>query len=400
MSRLTSIFVLALALACGGAPVSNPDGGAGAGGGSSGGGAATGGGSAAGGQGGGATAGGSGGGSGGGASTTATTIRVHYPAAAKTLWLRGSEQPLSWFSNATMTNQGSDTWVATVDVAAPTFEFKPMLDAAWSIGPNYRAQRGATVDVYPRFTTQNGRVTKLINSFHSNRLTRDRGVWAYLPPSYDENPTARFPVLYMHDGQNLFDPAMAFGGNEWKVDETLNAGAQDGSIRELIVIGVESTSDRIWEYTGGAAPQHGGDLYRAMLIDELKPVIDSMLRTLPGRDTTGIAGSSMGGYISAYVTATRPDVFGLTSNMSTSVWISPNLVNAVGMVTQRSRVYLDVGTNNDGQTGTEQLYAKYKSVGYADGVDLKYVVQQGASHSEVYWAQRLPGALVWLFGPR
>ncbi len=408
MSRLTPAVVVLL-LACGspqgqmmpgGGGGSSSAGGQGGGGGGT---TGTGGGtsSAGGGSGtGGSTATGGGTGTGGGTSSTLTTIRVHYPAGAKTMWLRGEAAPLSWFDNTAMTKGANDTWEATVDVPMATFEFKPMLDDAWSKGPNYRAQRGSTVDIYPRFNTDNGRVTKLINAFHSNNLMRDRGVWAYLPASYDENTTARYPVLYMHDGQNLFDPAIAFSG-EWKVDETLNQAAQDGSIREIIVIGVENTSDRIWEYTGGPPPTYGGDLYRTLLIDELKPVVDSMLRTMPGRATTGVAGSSMGGHISAYLTATRPDVFGLTGNFSTTVFIAnKRLLTYVSAITNRSKVYMDVGTDNDGKSGSDELYTTYTSVGYVDGADLKYVVQQGANHSEFYWAQRLPGALQWLFGPR
>ncbi|MBL8954880.1 MAG: alpha/beta hydrolase [Myxococcaceae bacterium] len=347
-----------------------------------------------------ATAGGIATAGGGSTSSTATTIRVHYPAGTKTLWLRGSEAPLTWFDNATLTKGADDTWSETLEVSTPTFELKPMLDADWSVGPNYVAARGSTLDIYPRFGQQNGRVTKLIDTFHSTKLARDRGIWVYLPPSYDENPTARFPVLYMHDGQNLFDPAMAFGGNEWRVDEALNAGARDGSIRELIVVGIENTPDRLWEYAGGAGPMAGGDAYRAMLIEELKPRIDSMLRTLPGRATTGIAGSSMGGQISAYVTATRPDVFGMTGDFSTSAYMWSSTVAAVAAITTRSKVYIDCGTSNDGESNTNTLYAQYLSVGYVEGVDIKKVLQQGASHSEFYWAQRFPGAAVWLFGPR
>jgi len=398
MSRAVLFVVL---MACGAPVVQPPAAGGGQGGGdqATAGGLATAGGSAAGGN---ATAGGAtaGGATAGGSSATLTTIRVHYPAGGKTIWLRGSEAPLSWFSNATMTKGADDTWSATVDVAAASFELKPMLDGAWSIGPNYKVTRGATTDIYPRFVNYNGRVTRLINAFHSTKLTRDRGIWAYLPASYDENTTARFPVLYMHDGQNLFEPGNAFGGNEWKVDEALNAGAQDASIREIIVIGVENTQDRLWEYTGGPGPSAGGDAYRAMLIEELKPLVDSMLRTLPGRATTGIAGSSMGGQISAYITATRPDVFGMTGNFSTSTYMWANTVAAVGAITQRSKVYIDCGTMNDGEAGTNTLYDEYLGVGYVEGVDIKKVVQQGASHNEVYWAQRFPGAAIWLFGPR
>jgi predicted alpha/beta superfamily hydrolase len=344
----------------------------------------------------GGSAGGTAGGGTGGGAAAVTTIYVHYPAGTKTVWLRGSDTSLSWFSNTTMTHGPNDTWSVAVTTTASSFEVKPMLDAAWSIGPNYKVNGGQTVDIYPRFVNYNGRVTKLFNAFHSQYLMPDRGVWAYFPASYDENTTARFPVLYMHDGQNLFDANAPYGG--WKVDQTLNAAAQDASIREMIVIGIESTADRITEYTGGPAPGAGGDNYRSLIINELKPQVDSMLRTLPGRATTGIMGSSMGGHISAYISATRPDIFGMDGNISTTVF--GVLLSTIGSIsgTQRPRVYVDTGTVSDNPI--DGLYAAYLNVGYVDGVDLKKVVQQGASHNESYWAQRLPGALQFLFGPR
>src|SRR5262249_9464414 len=143
------------------------------------------------------------------------------------------------------------------------------------------------------------------------------------------------------------DDATAYSG-EWKVDETLNAAAQDASIRELIVIGVENTLDRVWEYTGGPLPNAGGDEYRALLIDELKPQIDAMLRTMPGRETTGIMGSPMGGHISAYISATRPDVYGMTGDVSTTVFgiLLPTVATLAGK-SPRPKVYIDCGTVND-----------------------------------------------------
>src|SRR5205823_9338875 len=137
-----------------------------------------------------------------------------------------------------LTNAGNDTWSFTLPALAQPLAFKPLLDdATWSRGPNYVVAPGASVDVYPHFLRAQGQVVQLIPRFHSSLLDNDRTIWAYLPASYDENTTARHPVVYMHDGQNLFDAALAFGGNEWRVDETLDAAGEDGSIAELIVIG-------------------------------------------------------------------------------------------------------------------------------------------------------------------
>src|SRR5438105_4394727 len=185
-----------------------------------------------------------------------TSITVHYPNAAKNnqkLTIRGDGGGLNWNTGTPMT-AAADGWrFSIVDLDKP-LEFKPLLDdMTWSRGANDRVQPDAIADVYPHFNTPKGRVFKLIASFHSNVLGNDRGVWAYLPPSYDENPEATYPVLYMHDGQNLFDPLLAFGGNEWMVDETLDAGAdvldRAQSIREVIVIGIANTAERTYEYT-------------------------------------------------------------------------------------------------------------------------------------------------------
>ena len=343
---------------------------------------------------------------------TATTIRVHYPAGSHTLALRGDGAGLSWSAGVPLTAGAEDTWTFTVAELAAPFSWKPLLDdATWSRGPNYTVAPGATVDVYPHFTTVAGSVTKLIATFHSTVLGNDRAIWAYLPPAYAENTRARFPVVYMHDGQNLFDPALAFGGNEWKVDETLDAAAEDGSIADLIVIGVENTAQRIYEYTpttdastpGGG----GGDLYLKMLADELKPQIDGMLRTLPDRAHTGILGSSLGGLISAYAGVTQPDVWGIVGAMSPSTWWD-NLViigDVGGMPTgaRPARVYVDSGDSGDSSddvADTNMLAATYVNLGYTSGVDFLHVVQAGGQHNEVYWAERLPAALQFLFGPR
>jgi predicted alpha/beta superfamily hydrolase len=343
---------------------------------------------------------------------SATTLRVHYPAGSHTLTLRGDSAGLGWDAGVALVAGSDDTWTYTFANLAAPVAWKPLLDdTTWSRGPNYTVAPGATVDVYPHFTTVTGTVTKLIADFHSTVLNNDRAIWAYLPPSYAENTRASFPVLYMHDGQNLFDPALAFGGNEWKVDETLDAAAEDGSIEEIIVIGVENTAQRIYEYTPTTDPTTpgggGGDLYLSLLIDELKPQVDSMLRTVPDRAHTGILGSSLGGLISAYAGVERPDVYGIVGAMSPSTWWNTDVIigDVGGMPTSArpARVYVDSGDSGDGDddvTDTDMLATTYVNIGYATGVDFDHVVQAGGQHNEVYWAERLPGALQFLFGPR
>jgi predicted alpha/beta superfamily hydrolase len=342
-----------------------------------------------------------------------TVIRVHYPAGSHALALRGSAQPLDWSAGVPLVAGADDTWTWSSTTLQAPLEWKPLLDdATWSRGPNYHVEPGQTVDAWPHFTTVQGQVVKLIASFHSTHLPDDRAIWAYLPPSYDENTRATFPVLYMHDAQNLFDPATSFTGVEWGVDETLDAAAEDGSIRETIVIGLENTAARMYEYTptrdATVGDGGGADLYLALIADELKPVVDGMLRTRPERGETGIMGSSLGGLVSAYAGLKRPEIFGRVGAMSPSTWwdslvIIGDVTASKGAAQRSAPLYVDSGdsgTGNDDVTDTDTLATTYLSVGYVEGTTFHHVVQPGGQHSETYWAQRLPGALQFLLGAR
>jgi predicted alpha/beta superfamily hydrolase len=341
---------------------------------------------------------------------TLTGVRIHYAAAPSVpasgaMTLRGSTGPLSWDKSipVTATKPGLYTW--QIPDAKTDIELKPMLGSAWSRGPNYKVKAGQTIDIYPHFVVGQGTVTKKYPSFVSQKLPSTRGLWVYLPAAYIENTEARFGVLYMHDGSNLFDASLAFGGNEWKVDETMDAGAEDGSIRETIVVGIESTANRLTELT---PPTGKADLYVAMMIDEIKPMIDKDLRTIPAREQTAIMGSSLGGLASAYAGVHRADVFGLVGEMSPSTWWDGTMIlGEVSSTPTRPakpiRVYVDSGdsgTSNDDVVNTTELAARYRAVGYKDAKDFLHVVQPGGQHNEFYWAQRLPKALSFLLGAR
>ncbi len=378
-------------------------------GGGTGGGAAQGGGTQGGGQAGGLVAGGQAGGVSADAGVV-TTIRVHYPTGTRRMFLRGALAPLSWNVGLPMQQLDAETWQYTVAAHTQDLEFKPRLDEQeWSKGPNYLVHPGATVDVYPRFFRDAGEFTRHWASFRSNLLNNSRGVWVYLPPTYLENSTFKAPVVYMHDGQNLFDPQAAFGGNEWQVDETMNRTATDGFVAEAIVVGPENTAARIEEYTPTHTQQYGGgqgDLYLRFLVEELKPAVDREYRTLPGRENTTVIGSSLGGLISAYAGVQKPEVFGNVGAMSPSTWwdntwILGSVAGLRPVPLRPLKVYVDsgnAGNSNDDVTNTASLAQAFRDRGYADDVTLKYVVQSGATHSEVYWAQRLPGALHFLLG--
>ena len=374
-------------------------------------------------NGGGTTAGGSAGGfvvaggmSGGGTVvdagvSTTTTIRVHYPTGTRRMFLRGALAPLSWTAGVAMQQVDAETWTYSVPALAMDLEFKPRLDETeWSKGPNFVVKPGTTVDVFPRFFRDTGEVSRRWVDFRSTALGNTRGVWVYLPPTYLENTTFRAPVVYMHDGQNLFDASTAFGGTEWQVDETMNRTANDGFIAEAIVVGPENTAARIDEYTPTSTMQYGGGqgaTYLRFLVDELKPAVDREYRTRSDRESTVVIGSSLGGLISTYAGVQKPEVFGNVGAMSPSTWWDNRWI--LGSVsTLRAaplrplKVYVDsgnAGNSMDDVTNTAELAQAWRDRGYADDVTLKYVVQSGATHSEAYWSQRLPVALRFLLGP-
>ncbi len=340
-----------------------------------------------------------------------TTLVVKYPTTSHTLSVRGSAPPLNWNSGVAMTKVDAETWSLTLTTLTQDVEWKPLLDdTTWSKGPNWTAKKGERTEIAPRFLRDTGTWSLRWPTFTSTVLGNTRGVYVYLPPTYLENAAARMPVVYMHDGQNLFDPAAAFGGVTWRVPETMDAAANDGRFREAIVVGPENAgAARIDEYTPSADPMYGGgkgDLYLRFLFEELKPRVDSELRTRAGRDDTIFIGSSLGGLISSYAGVRRADAVGHLGAMSPSVWWDGRVLLSLIAASPTSRplrVYVDSGDSgpsNDGVVDTRELVGAYRALGYVDGVTLRYVEQVGATHTEAAWASRLPGALEFLLGPR
>lgn len=238
----------------------------------------------------------------------------------------------------------------------------------------------------------------------SPQLRNHRGVDVYLPGSYGEGHQ-RYPVVYLQDGQNLSDPAIAFAGNTWHLDEGLPWLAARGI--EPIVVGVHNTGpQRLAEYSPFPDAQHGGgdgDRYLRFLIDTVKPRIDANYRTRKDRDSTIIGGSSMGGLISLYGYFRRPSPFGGAAVLSPSVWFGRREILAFVRTARvtRGRLYLDVGTAEG--TGTlrdaRALNRLLRRKGYPRDA-LRYVEAEGHEHHEPDWAWRLPQALEFLLGKR
>ncbi len=363
-------------------------------------------------------------------SSSTPLIRIHYPAATHTISLRGSGAPWNWQTGVTCIATAADTFSCDASKISARVEWKPLLDdKTWALGPNYHVSAGQSIDIYPHFSSTNGQVKQLIAPFHSSVLKNDRTVWAYLPASYDENPTAHYSVVYMHDGQNLFDPQAPWGG--WHVNDSLDkmanvglcsdgkqcnadsdcSAGECGAPPEVIVVAPENAgAQRLYEYTptqdANDGQSGGGARYLQMLAQELKPAIDHMLRTQPERESTAIMGSSLGGLISIYGSLLDPDVFGRVGALSPSTWWDNRVVVGAVAASQGKllplRVYLDSGdaSQSDGFVDTQTLDQTYLSIGFVEGSDLHYLVQPGGKHREDYWAARFPGAIAFLFGLR
>ena len=247
-------------------------------------------------------------------------------------------------------------------------------------------------------TTAAGNVF-VIESVAIPQLRRKRNVWIYLPPDYQAT-TRRYPVLYMHDGQNLFDAATAYAG-EWSVDKTLNRLFVEQSLPGLIVVGVENGSaKRMEEYIPGQAGAH----YAAFLTDTLKPQIDRLLRTIPGREATGVAGSSLGGLLSLYLGLTRPDVFSKVGAFSPAMHFAGDAFHHLTK-TAPLQLYLDVGTKEmlpytGAKKYADQVWDSYYALLAAgfDNSEVRFVVEKDAPHNEAAWAGRFAAAVLWLYG--
>ncbi|QAT88831.1 hydrolase [Corallococcus coralloides] len=255
-----------------------------------------------------------------------------------------------------------------------------------------------------------GDVRYLRNVVPQDATLKPRDVIIWLPPGYEADPTRRYPVLYMHDGQNLMDVSTAFAG-EWNVDETAQALVESGQVEPLIIVGVSNTSDRIAEYTPVPFPPKypdagRADAYGQFLIQELKPRIDAEFRTKPEAEFTGLAGSSLGGLVSLSLGLKHPDVFTRLGVVSPSVWWADReIVSQVNALPTKPalRIWEDIGTNEgdgdeaetvaDAQALRDALVAR----GWVLDDDLKYTEVEGGQHNEAAWSARFGDLLRFLY---
>jgi predicted alpha/beta superfamily hydrolase len=267
-------------------------------------------------------------------------------------------------------------------------------------------------------------------------LGKPRRIHIYLPPSYEHSPKRRYPVLYIHDGQNAFStagPGAAFGWGPWDFDKTADRLVAEGKIEEIIMVAIDCSNERYKEYRGPAAWTKGGDSalydrYERFLIDELKPKIDREYRTKKTAKDTGTIGSSMGGVISLALGWQQPEVFGKIASLSGAFQVE-NRAALKQLQDYRGkkkpiRIYLDSGRidytgGDDGLKDTEAVAGELRRIGYQKDLlhfidtpltedqlrplnlsEGKFKEAIGSQHNELYWRLRAWRALEFLFGPK
>jgi predicted alpha/beta superfamily hydrolase len=244
--------------------------------------------------------------------------------------------------------------------------------------------------------------------FHSEYLPDDRNLIVYLPPNYGEEER-RYPVMYMHDGQNLFDPETSFvRGRTWQFGEHADRLIRAGEIEPLIVVGIYNTPRRLEEYTHARDRKMGGgeaELYGKLLIEELKPWIDSHYPTLTDETNTAMGGSSLGGLVTLYLGLEHTETFGKLAVMSPSIWW--NHKSILGYVNEYEgppwpRIWLDVGGGEGKRVDAdvEQLYKRLITNGWTAEANVHYQMVEGATHDEAAWAARVADMLRFLFPMR
>lgn len=270
----------------------------------------------------------------------------------------------------------------------PYFHFKPCLvsegDIRWSVGTNYLAPVPESRCIYPHFFAEDSGSVSDVRTARS-RTGQSYRYRIYLPPGYHENNLRSYPVCYMHDGHNLFFPEEAFGGQTWRVRETLEALDRMNSIEPCVIVALYP-NERFQDYT-----QPGCRAYAEFLSRELVPAIDEEFRTLSSPDNRVVMGSSLGGLVSFYLAWHYPRVFRRAACLSPTFGYDKKLLRAVKRSKRKRplKIYLDSGWPGDNFPVTQAMAHLLSSKGYALGVDLHYVAVPQATHNETAWGSRL-----------
>jgi predicted alpha/beta superfamily hydrolase len=239
-----------------------------------------------------------------------------------------------------------------------------------------------------------------LHEFYSIHLKNERDIIIWLPPSYQYSERS-YPVLYMQDGQNLFDPNTSFIGRDWKIDEVTSGLIKDKRIEEIIIVGIYNQKDRIDEYNYFSEK---GKKYANFMIKELKPFIDDKYRTIPASFQTALMGSSMGGLISFQLFWNFPNIFGMAACLSNSFWVNDRHVfemikNNRHHFGKKNKLYVDCGSEEKELIEDFNRMVKIlKKINSETEFHFGSYIDQGSFHTENDWANRLHIPLRFLFG--
>jgi predicted alpha/beta superfamily hydrolase len=338
------------------------------------------------------------------------------------VYITGSVEQLgSWNpGRVKMEPQGNHTWTKEITLSGPlSIEYKYTL-GTWereAANANGSPLSNLVVDASqdktvrdtvlfwtkgPRQRVNIGQITGTVRYHRGLKGAglRDRDLVVWLPPGYDADKSRRYPVLYMHDGQNIFDPVTSAFGVDWSIDETADDLIKKKSIEPIIIVGIYNTSDRMKEYT----PGDKGTLYMNFVVQTVKPLIDTTYRTKPDRKHTIVGGSSAGGIISFMLVWEHSDIFSKALCMSPAFksvspggWDYTQVVRTSNGPKQSIFLYIDngaIGLDSQLQPGIDAMLTMLKAKGYAEGKDFVFVHDPAAKHSEGDWAKRFPKALM------
>ena len=334
-----------------------------------------------------------------------------------TVYLTGGLKELGNWNPATkkMDYKGNHFWSKEISIEKPvSMEYKYTLgsweqqgaDIMGAALPNFNALISGNTIIDDTITswTKGGKAiinTRVTGTFKYHSAMKgagiaDRNVTVWLPPGYQSNVKKHFPVIYLQDGQNLFDAAKASFGVEWGIDETVDSLIKRKIIPEVIVVGINNTADRSKEY----APGVKGIAYMNFMVNQLKPFIDKRYRTITDAKHTVVGGSSSGGLISFMLAWEYPSIFSRAICMSPALKISDidyvKVVSKPGQKKKQIFLYLDnggLGLESELKPGIDEMIVALKANGYQEGRDFVFIVDPAAKHFESEWAKRFPEAL-------
>jgi predicted alpha/beta superfamily hydrolase len=366
--------------------------------------------------------------------TFRVTVPKSTPADAK-LFLAGDANELgTWKEDGVALEKGVDgVYAAKVALPDGAVSYKVTRGSWGTVEKNadgserdnrtLKVQDGATVDITvaawadqvqpePPKSTATGDI-RIHEKFASKNLGNARRLIVWLPPGYEQDTQKRYDVLYMHDGQNLFDAATSFAG-EWKADETARLLIQQNKITPIIIVGIDNNGRRIDEYTMTRDDRRGaggkGAAYVKFVAEEVKPFIDKAYRTNGSAEHTGVAGSSLGGTISLELVRAYPTAFGKCAAMSPAAWWNDGEMlkrlelDGDAPWAKGKRIWVDVGTK-EGEAdqhekyldGVKRIAAVLKHAGLKEGGDYEARIIVDAAHNEAAWAERFGEVLTFLF---